>query len=202
MLISQQRSPASASPENERDAEPNARANAAKAAWLIMTVSQNTLRTADQLIPLCKRPFLQDVTIALGRKSKGFRHGLRKFSCTCARDPDLPEQLTITCELFDRAIVSLDIREDRSARLQLWRPLAGRRTRYRWSFAPSLEALSPEGIVSALKQTHEHASEVYYGPDYLDRIRRFWAYTGSVGEEGDPKKANQPSQPMPLKRHG
>ena len=154
-------------------------------------------RKARQRIPLCRAEVLQDITIALGRRSKGFSYSLFDFDCSVSQDDDGDssyECLTIRGQLHDRSILSLHVWEDRTAQLQYSRKDSRLPQAYRWSFYPNLGGFTPEGIVAALKETFECSSSVYYRADYIKRIMENWEFDGEVTQTNPPPETTNSEQ--------
>ena len=137
-------------------------------------------RTPD--IPLCRSEFLQDVTIAIGQRQKGFKYHLKGLSYDViddyksadgSDDGDSLERLTIRCADYSGSTLELHIWEDRSAQLQVIEARRKHRPRSHFSFCPDISNFTPEGIFAALK---ESASTRYSA----DELTVTWEHKGQV----------------------
>ena len=128
------------------------------------------------LIPLCRSDFLQDITIALGRRRKGLNHRVSDFTCEVGQDSSdgqLFERLTISCGIYEGSMICLHLWSDQTAQVVVVGPRSKAHKRTGFWFNPDVSNFTPEGIVEALKQSASNTNSE-------TQIAKIWEYSGEL----------------------
>jgi hypothetical protein len=141
----------------------------------------------EQIIPLCRAEFLQDFSIALGRRLKPIRHASKSVVAeldTCEHEGQSLERLTVWIETWYCTRASLALWEDGTVLVSVTLIPTTNNKKYEISFYPDCRGFIPEAFVEALRETVSVSTRLCYNESPLPLLRRIWRHRGQVETAG------------------
>ena len=120
-------------------------------------------------IPFCRSTFLQDVTIAIGRRRKRFSYS----RCTFDVENTETDEGSLECLLMTAGHTYVRIWEDGRASV-VFHVVPGKHEKaICWWFYPDISNFTPEGIAQAMRDT-------VAVPDSKEALCEIWEHEGEV----------------------
>lgn len=138
-------------------------------------------------IPFCKAPFLQDISIELGRRfAPG--HPFRSFRVdadTCEHQGDPLERLSIWADTYYGTGANLTIWEDRTVWICVSLCPADNNREYSVGFYPKCEGFTSDRIAEAFRDTISLSTRLCYAESPLPTLRQIWKHDADVQTTGE-----------------
>jgi hypothetical protein len=145
------------------------------------------MSTREQIIPLCRTEFLQDFSIALGRRLKPIQHASKSIvveADTCEHEGQSLERLAVWIDTWNYTRVCLTVWEDGTVWICVALLPTRNNKKYQISFYPQCNSLTHEGVVEALRDTVSVSTRLCYSESPLPTLRRIWRHRGEVETTG------------------
>jgi hypothetical protein len=145
------------------------------------------MNTREQVIPLCRSEFLQDFSIALGRRLKPIRHASRSVVAevdTCEHEGQTFERLAVWIQTWNCTRAGLTLWEDGTIWISVTLLPTKNNKQYQLSFYPACKGFTSVGLVEALRDTVSVSTRLCYSESPLLTLRKIWRHRGDVETKG------------------
>jgi len=145
------------------------------------------MSTREQIIPLCHTEFLQDFSIALGRRLKPIQHASKSIVVevdTCEHEGQSLERLAVWIDTWNCTRACLTLWENGTVWVSVALLPTKNNKKYQISFYPQCNSVAPDGLVEALRDTVSVSTRFCYSESPLPALRRIWQHRGKIETTG------------------